>query len=79
MQVLSEGKIVEFNAPYKLLQNKDSYFYKMVEQTGQSESERLMEIARVAYRERPVERDCNGTKINGHGTSINHASASNDQ
>ena len=49
LQVFSEGKIVEFEEPYALLQNKDSYFYKMVEQTGKAESERLLKIAQDVY------------------------------
>ena len=48
-QVLVEGKIKEFDEPYMLLQDENTYFSKMVEQTGKSESEDLLEIAKTAY------------------------------
>ena len=49
MQVLSDGKIQEYDEPYTLLQNDGSAFYQMVEQTGKAETERLLDIAREAY------------------------------
>ncbi len=48
-QVLSDGRIVEFEAPYLLLQKKESYFSQMVEQTGKQEAGRLFGIAREAH------------------------------
>ena len=47
--MLDEGNIVELDHPYKLLQDKDGYFYKMVQQTGKEEHEHLLEIARGTY------------------------------
>ncbi|XP_033761066.1 multidrug resistance-associated protein 4-like isoform X2 [Pecten maximus] len=47
--VLDEGNIVEFNQPYLLLQNEDGYFYRMVQQTGKSEADHLLEVARDCY------------------------------
>ncbi|XP_069104134.1 ATP-binding cassette sub-family C member 4-like isoform X2 [Argopecten irradians] len=47
--VLDEGNIVEFNQPYLLLQNEDGYFYRMVQQTGNTEADHLLEVARDCY------------------------------
>jgi len=43
--VMDGGTIVEFNHPYTLLENKNGYLYKMVEQTGQSNAKLLHSIA----------------------------------
>ena len=48
-QVLDEGKIVEFNVPYKLLLDSNSMLRKLVEQTGKAETAHLVEIAKTAY------------------------------
>lgn len=39
--VMSSGLAVEFDHPYKLLQKKEGYFSKMVQETGASMSEQL--------------------------------------
>lgn len=44
-QVLKNGKIKEFDSPYKLLQNPSSKFYLMVEKTGLTASGRLHQMA----------------------------------
>ncbi|XP_049947426.1 ATP-binding cassette sub-family C member 4-like [Schistocerca serialis cubense] len=49
--VMDAGRVVEFGHPYSLLQNKEGYFYKMVEQTGSSMSEKLRSIAEECYSE----------------------------
>ena len=49
LQVLQEGKIVEFDEPYILLQDESSLLFKMIEQTGKEESEHLLTIAQEAY------------------------------
>ena len=46
---MSEGEISEFDKPYLLLQNEDSLLYKMVEQTGKTESANLLDIAHRSY------------------------------
>ncbi|CAI2173470.1 10812_t:CDS:10 [Funneliformis geosporum] len=43
--VLNEGEIVEFDTPYRLINNMDSLFRNLCEQTGELES--LMELARL--------------------------------
>lgn len=43
--VMDAGSIVEFNHPYTLLENKNGYFYKMVEQTGPSNAKLLHSVA----------------------------------
>ena len=45
VQVLSSGKVIEFDTPYNLLQKHHSIFHSMVKKTGPTESERLKEIA----------------------------------
>ena len=52
----------------------------MVEQTGKSESERLIEIARDTHKdENPVENNCNGSKMNRYDNPHIHVSASSGQ
>jgi hypothetical protein len=48
-QVLDDGHIVEFDHPFTLLNCEDSYFSKMVLQTGASEAEHLLSIAKDSY------------------------------
>ena len=45
LQVLSSGKVIEFDTPFNLLQKQQSVFYSMVKRTGPVESEKLKEIA----------------------------------
>ncbi|KAL3847448.1 hypothetical protein ACJMK2_018354 [Sinanodonta woodiana] len=47
--VLDEGRIVEFDHPHLLLLNPNGIFYKMVHQTGKSEKDHLLEIAKSAF------------------------------
>ena len=49
LQVLDEGKVIEFEPPYILLQRSNSFLYKLVEQTGKAEALHLLEIAKAAY------------------------------
>jgi len=46
---MDKGTMVEFDHPYKLLQNKEGVFYKMVEQTGPGTSNLLHGIAEEVY------------------------------
>ena len=48
-QVLDEGRLVEFDEPYLLLQNKDSLFSQMVEHTSKHLATNLYDVARKAY------------------------------
>lgn len=47
--VMDAGLLVEFDHPFILLQNKNGYLYKMVEQTGQSNAILLHEIAAKVF------------------------------
>lgn len=47
--MLDDGKVIEFDAPYLLLQKPGGFLYKLVEQTGKAEALHLMEIAKAAY------------------------------
>ncbi|KAL4220738.1 Multidrug resistance-associated protein 4 [Mactra antiquata] len=47
--VLDEGSVMEFEAPYLLLQKEEGMFRKLVEQTGKAETTDLLEIAKTAY------------------------------
>ncbi|XP_062612836.1 ATP-binding cassette sub-family C member 4-like isoform X2 [Saccostrea cucullata] len=55
VMVLDEGQIMEYNHPHVLLQNTDGYLYKMVQQTGKGESQKLLEIAKSTYDSIPAE------------------------
>ncbi|XP_076159035.1 ATP-binding cassette sub-family C member 4 [Alosa pseudoharengus] len=47
--VLDAGHIHEYDEPYTLLQNPESLFLKMVQQTGKAEASHLMQMAKQAY------------------------------
>ncbi|KAJ8929216.1 hypothetical protein NQ314_018095 [Rhamnusium bicolor] len=47
--VMDAGKAVEFDHPYKLLQNPNSVFYGLVKQTGRGMAENLTAIAQENY------------------------------
>lgn len=47
--VMENGCIVEYDYPYKLLQRPDTFFYKMVLDTGLSMSEHLEHVALDAF------------------------------
>ncbi|XP_047107045.1 ATP-binding cassette sub-family C member 4-like [Schistocerca piceifrons] len=47
--VMDAGRMVEFDHPHLLLQNKEGYFYKMVQQTGPSMAEQLRRVAEECY------------------------------
>jgi len=42
---MDTGKLVEFDHPHHLLQNKEGAFYKMVEQTGHETADLLHRLA----------------------------------
>nr|XP_006639066.1 PREDICTED: multidrug resistance-associated protein 4 [Lepisosteus oculatus] len=50
--VLDAGRINEYDEPYVLLQNNDSIFCKMVQQTGKAEAAALFETAKQTYMKR---------------------------
>ncbi|KAJ3322997.1 hypothetical protein HDV06_002443 [Boothiomyces sp. JEL0866] len=49
IMVLEQGNLVEFDSPYRLLQNPDSLFSKLVESTGDSNKSAIIEIAKAAF------------------------------
>ncbi|KAM6178581.1 ATP-binding cassette sub-family C member 4 isoform 2-T2 [Rhynchocyon petersi] len=49
IMVLDAGRLKEYDEPYVLLQNKESLFYKMVQQLGKTEAAALMETAKQMY------------------------------
>ena len=52
VQVLSDGRIMEFEAPHLLLQRGSGMLYDMVQQTGKTEADFLASIAADAYASR---------------------------
>lgn len=57
LQVLHEGRLVEFDEPYELLQKKSSKFSELVQEVGGVGSEKLLEMARKAHHRRLTEDD----------------------
>lgn len=51
-QVMDDGKIIDFDEPHLLLEKGEGHFYQMVQQTGKTEAENLIEIAETAYKDR---------------------------
>ena len=48
-KVLDSGRLKEFDEPHLLLQNRFSYFSRLVEQTGSMTAAELAQAARQAY------------------------------
>lgn len=48
--VMDAGAMVEFDHPYNLLKNENGFLYKMVEQTGPSNSDLLHSIASEVFK-----------------------------
>lgn len=48
-QVLSDGRIMEFDEPHQLIENHESYFHRMVQDTGRTEAQILKTMARGKY------------------------------
>lgn len=49
MMVMDAGRLVEFDHPYKLLNNPDGYFTNMVKETSEKMSAQLYQIAKDTY------------------------------
>uniref|UniRef100_A0A8D2LPA7 Cystic fibrosis transmembrane conductance regulator n=1 Tax=Varanus komodoensis TaxID=61221 RepID=A0A8D2LPA7_VARKO len=49
IMVLDSGRLKEYAEPYILLQEKESLFYKMVQQLGKAEAASIMETAKQVY------------------------------
>ncbi|XP_019519396.1 PREDICTED: multidrug resistance-associated protein 4 [Hipposideros armiger] len=49
IMVLDSGRLKEYDEPYVLLQDKESLFYKMVQQLGKAEAAALTETAKQVY------------------------------
>ncbi|XP_061486083.1 ATP-binding cassette sub-family C member 4 isoform X2 [Rhineura floridana] len=49
IMVLDSGRLKEYDEPYILLQEKESLFYKMVQQLGKAEASSIMETAKQIY------------------------------
>ncbi|XP_061027210.1 ATP-binding cassette sub-family C member 4 isoform X2 [Eubalaena glacialis] len=49
IMVLDSGRLKEYDEPYVLLQNRDSLFYKMVQQLGKAEAAAITETAKQVY------------------------------
>ena len=49
---MSKGQVKEFDSPLSLLQNPGSQFYKMVDKTGPTTSQKLRAMAQEAHTRR---------------------------
>ena len=52
MQVMNKGQVKEFASPHRLLQDPSSQFYKMVDKTGPTTSQKLRAMAQEAHTHR---------------------------
>ena len=43
------GKLVEFDEPYLLLLDKETFFSKLIGQTGKTNSARLLNMAKASF------------------------------
>ena len=55
--MLHEGRLVEFDEPYELLQKSSSRFSELVQEVGGTSSEKLLEMARKAHQGRLGKKD----------------------
>lgn len=49
LQVMDEGKIAEFDAPYILLQSNNGLFRKLVDRNGTRQASKLKQLAHENY------------------------------
>ncbi|XP_063281818.1 ATP-binding cassette sub-family C member 4 [Pelobates fuscus] len=49
IMVLDSGRVKEYDEPYILLENKESLFYRMVQQVGKAEAAALTQVAKEIY------------------------------
>lgn len=66
-QVLDEGRIVEFDEPYTLLQDESGMLSSMVAETGNQESIKLTAIAKQKYFNVNIDKDID-EQIDGEET-----------
>nr|XP_034300520.1 multidrug resistance-associated protein 4 isoform X1 [Crassostrea gigas] len=52
VMVLNQGKLVEFDTPYQLLQIEDGFFRNLVQQTGKAQAKVLQTLAESFHKER---------------------------
>ena len=71
-QVLSDGRLMELEAPHMLLQRGSGMFYDMVQQTGKADAEFLASIAADAYNNRSHanSRSSSGIESVNQGNSV---------
>ena len=68
LQVLKNGRIKEFDSPYKLLQDPNSRFYMMVEKTGLTASGRLHQMALESHLRRMFKKNGRITPAQAKGS-----------
>nr|XP_018899809.1 PREDICTED: probable multidrug resistance-associated protein lethal(2)03659 [Bemisia tabaci] len=79
--VMDGGTMVEFDHPWLLLQNKESFFYKMVEKTGKNSSQMLMSIAAKNYenlRSHNIEKDLQSLSYIDESTELGNRQFSDE-
>ncbi|XP_041354291.1 ATP-binding cassette sub-family C member 4-like [Gigantopelta aegis] len=57
--ILDAGRIVQFDEPFILLNKKCGMFYDIVQQTGKTESEDLLQVAELAFERRKITNSLN--------------------
>ncbi|XP_028401399.1 multidrug resistance-associated protein 4-like [Dendronephthya gigantea] len=76
VMVLHEGRLVEFDEPYELLQKSSSRFSELVQEVGGTSSEKLLEMARKAHQGRLRKKD----SVNGsHPQHVQNNSKRNSE
>jgi len=55
--VLDAGRVIEFDAPYTLLQNPHGSLFQLTQQTGKATADGLMQIAKEAFDKRREDKE----------------------
>ncbi|XP_041055069.1 multidrug resistance-associated protein 4 isoform X2 [Carcharodon carcharias] len=68
--VLDAGRVAEYAEPYALLENKDGFFYKMVQHLGKAETTALTKIAKEIHLKKKSAEGTQTDQVLANGSAI---------